>query len=345
MSTKNLIPIIILILETDLGGFMKKFSIIVLTYNSSKEGLLLTLESIIRQRFTDFEIIISDDSSDVDYCDLITVFFENNNFCDYCFIKNEKNLGTVDNYLNALKKANGKYIKGLGSGDLLYNSETINDLYFFMENHNAKFCFGNMMSYKINNPEFTVHFESFDAPKLLKPYNRKGHNDILRSMLIHQNWISGSTMVFEKNYLMSKLLAISGVVVYCEDLMQVLICLDKEELLEYPKNIVWYEFGEGISTSDNVNSKLFVDHSNFQKFLLNLYEKNKIVLKANKNLGLFNIKNPIIRKSIRLLRNPDLLFFKMKLKISHVFKKRTHTEIGFLDDKVFKELIAKLYKG
>ena len=43
--------------------FMMRFSIILLTYNVDMDEVKLTLKSILEQKFTDYEIVVSDDGS------------------------------------------------------------------------------------------------------------------------------------------------------------------------------------------------------------------------------------------------------------------------------------------
>ena len=59
------------------------FSVIVVTYNAIWDKLKLTLDSIIRQSFENFEIVMADDGSKEDVFDKVEAFFAENNFTRY----------------------------------------------------------------------------------------------------------------------------------------------------------------------------------------------------------------------------------------------------------------------
>lgn len=93
-------------------------SIVVITYNQEK-CLPKTLDSLLAQRCTfHYEIIVSDDCSKDDTRKVMADYAER-----YSCIKpyyNEKNLGLVGNYINAISKCRGKYI-AMCDGDDLWN--------------------------------------------------------------------------------------------------------------------------------------------------------------------------------------------------------------------------------
>mgnify|MGYP000552217109 FL=1 len=122
-------------------------SVIVLTYNPDIAKLRSTLFSIIIQKNIDFEIIIADDGSNDDYYDNVLKFFEQNKFINFSIIKNNTNMGIVNNYYNALKRSNGEYIYGISPGDMLYDTNVLLNLYDFAKNKNAEICFGDAAFY------------------------------------------------------------------------------------------------------------------------------------------------------------------------------------------------------
>jgi glycosyltransferase involved in cell wall biosynthesis len=84
---------------------MAKISIIVPTYNRC-DFLKETIESILNQSFQDFEIIITDNDSSDDTEKVVRLFNDER----IIYKKNEKNIGSVLNYNEALKLATGEYI-------------------------------------------------------------------------------------------------------------------------------------------------------------------------------------------------------------------------------------------
>jgi glycosyltransferase involved in cell wall biosynthesis len=91
-----------------------KFSILIPTYNGG-DVLGDTLRSILSQNFTNYEIIVNDDSSS-DNTEKIA-----SSFCDsrITFYRNEKNLGYPGNLEQARKRAKGEIIYLMGQDDIL----------------------------------------------------------------------------------------------------------------------------------------------------------------------------------------------------------------------------------
>jgi glycosyltransferase involved in cell wall biosynthesis len=90
-----------------------KVSICIPTYKQV-EFLKRTLQSIAIQTFSNYEIIICDDSPDDSVYDLINTFGFNGRLKYY---KNEKNLGSPENWNETIKYATGEYIKMLHHDD------------------------------------------------------------------------------------------------------------------------------------------------------------------------------------------------------------------------------------
>ena len=100
---------------------MPKVSICLTTYNRGSV-LSLTIDSILAQSFTDFELIISDDCS-TDETGKICKKYEQKDIRVkyYC---NESNLKMPGNLNAAIKRASGKYIANLHDGDV-YRADLI----------------------------------------------------------------------------------------------------------------------------------------------------------------------------------------------------------------------------
>ena len=88
-----------------------KFSIIILSYNTKRESLLLTLKSVLLQDILDdIEIIMADDGSKEKYEKETVKMFEKYEFSNYVFAPNKENIGTVKNILRALQYATGEFV-------------------------------------------------------------------------------------------------------------------------------------------------------------------------------------------------------------------------------------------
>jgi glycosyltransferase involved in cell wall biosynthesis len=90
-------------------------SICIPSYNS-EEFIATTLESVLGQSFTDFEVVIADDKSTDGTVAVIKKFDDRR----IRLIENEENLGLGTNWNKVLSSAGGEYVKLLGDDDLLY---------------------------------------------------------------------------------------------------------------------------------------------------------------------------------------------------------------------------------
>lgn len=103
-------------------------SICIPTYNQS-ELLKRLLDSIMNQTYQDFEVIVSDDSGNAEVQEVVS---------DYLGIRyyhNEKTLGAIRNYNQAMMYAEGKYIKVMGHDDWFTTEGSLKCYVEMMEKH------------------------------------------------------------------------------------------------------------------------------------------------------------------------------------------------------------------
>lgn len=115
-----------------------KVSICIPTYRQV-DFLRQTLHSVVVQKFTDYEIIISDDSPDDSVRDLISEF----NFGEKLhYYRNEKSLGSPENWNAAIGKASGEYVKILHHDDMLAHPDALSAFVGLLDNNpDANFGF------------------------------------------------------------------------------------------------------------------------------------------------------------------------------------------------------------
>ena len=88
-----------------------KVSICIPTYNQV-EYLKKCIQSILAQDYLDYEIVISDDSTN----DTVKSYIDSLNLNQkISYYRNSPSLGTPENWNHAISKAKGKYIKVLHS--------------------------------------------------------------------------------------------------------------------------------------------------------------------------------------------------------------------------------------
>lgn len=70
------------------------FSILILSYNSDYQKMLLTIDSVLKQKDVSFEIIVCDDASRENNFPQLDTYLSDKNI-PYHLLGNRKNLGTV----------------------------------------------------------------------------------------------------------------------------------------------------------------------------------------------------------------------------------------------------------
>lgn len=311
-----------------------QFSVIVLTYNSALNEVIQSINSILKQRNVEYEIIISDDGSKINNESQIREFFIRKDFLKFKFLSTGENVGTVRNALNGLAAASGKIVKLLGAGDFLFSNTTLKEIAEFMAEDSCLCCFGGMTAYSYNkNGE--IEISDFNHPRDLSVYENN-KNDVLkfRNIIGFEDWISGASMFFKKECLCAYLKNMVGTVKYCEDLIAAELALNGIYFSYIGKPVVWYKIGEGISTAENdtFKEKLREDHKKYWRYLEKEY--------SNKYLNKSNEKRIIRATKSRLhyyLFNPKRLIFEIKLIIQGNKKNDNCMEAGFLDELLSEE--------
>lgn len=96
------------------------FSIAIPTYNRP-EDLKLAVKSFLMQNFTDFEIVISDNSLDSESEKICRSFGDRR----IKYSRNKTNIGFARNLYRVIKKASGKYVFLFGNDDLMFQSDSL----------------------------------------------------------------------------------------------------------------------------------------------------------------------------------------------------------------------------
>lgn len=112
-------------------------SVITPVYNGEKT-IDKTIESVINQTFSDFELIIVDDISNDETINIIKSYQEKDSRIKLYILNKKGGASGARNY--ALKKAKGKYIAFLDSDDL-WKSDKLEKQVKFMEDNNIYFSY------------------------------------------------------------------------------------------------------------------------------------------------------------------------------------------------------------
>lgn len=269
------------------------FSVMVLCYKPDMKKLFQTLYSVLMQEGVSYEIILADDGSGMDYRHLVEQWFEKNNFSDYKIVMNKQNRGTVKNLLSGLDVAEGKYTKNISPGDYLYREDSLAKAFFCLEENHCRIAFGGAKYYALQNG--ALQFFEHQSPVDMKPYLHHDIRKIRRNYLLFRDYILGAALVFDKETAIQYTKKISDGVKYAEDTAVIAMLAEGQEIAYMGENIVWYEYGTGISTNASQtwaqiifdeNKYIFEQYKDTDNIARKAYQINFAKMPANRYLAL-----------------------------------------------------------
>ena len=315
-----------------------RFTVLVITYNSDLQKTYLTLQSIISQKFDDFEIVIADDGSGNNHFDEIQRFFEKRQFARYKLVANDKNRGTVQNLLSGLRETAGEYVKFISAGDTLYDENTLQNVYDYMEQNQYTCCFGLLQGYQrevSGSIKKVRYFHPFD----MKAYRTKNTRRIVKNLVLYSDNVCGAAICYEREFAWEFMNRIQKEVVYEEDIFQVLAAVEGRPVQLYDDYMIWYEIGTGMTTKKHSEFEELI-RKDVERFYTELYRRhgdNPYVKKRFRLLRLYHIHNLYIRTILRFFVNPDALRYVLDTMIQRkcgVHQKQINRR-GFLEQEEF----------
>ena len=220
-------------------------SVCVATYHPDDEMLFATLTSIVQQQGCTFEILVGDDGSEHFDVKRVELWFLQHHFKDYIILCSPENQGTVQNGMNMLLRARGRYIKGISPGDFLYSSCVLADMMHFMEENGYQFAFGRSCNYRKEHNQYIIVDRM--NPHYLRPYQEGGISAIKEAYLVCQDYAVGAAFLVERELMISYTRDIVGHVTYMEDGVYIMMVADDIPLGFWDHNLIWYECETGIS--------------------------------------------------------------------------------------------------
>ena len=137
---------------------MPKVSICIPAYNNA-EGVKRLLDSILIQTFTDYEILISDDSSNDQIQDLIASYPEGT----ISYRRNRLSLGAAANWNRCIQRARGEFIKLMHHDDWFSDCNSLETFVNLLE-QNPKAVLAFSGTYQVRGDEsFARHISEEDA--------------------------------------------------------------------------------------------------------------------------------------------------------------------------------------
>lgn len=316
-------------------------SVCVAIYNSDFSKLLITLSSIIIQKGIIIEIIIADDGSKKDLSPQIRDFFVKKHFSRYKIIRNNENKGTVSNFFEAVKAADGEYIKCIAPGDLLYSENALAESIEYMKRSNLDACFSNAAYY--SDKHELVFPKVLIAPQEVSCYIKNQITLQKLYCLILSDFICGATFMVTRDVFFYYLNMIVDRVKYSEDSIYRIMIFDEKRIGFYDALTIYYHYGEGISTSKKTKwiKLLYNDNNALNMILLqkckgkSFFEKRfKMVLKYCGST--ISLRNRVLRSLIF----PESFFLWCKSK----FNRRLNTKDASFDFYKKCKLISNEYE-
>ena len=129
-----------------------KIDIILPNYNSSK-FIIKTIESILRQTYKNWQLIIVDDFSNIETKNILKKISKKKNIKVF-FLNRNRGAGYCRNF--AVKKSNSPYVAFIDSDDI-WKKDKLKKQISFMKNNNFLFSYTNYKTFgeknrKVNNP-------------------------------------------------------------------------------------------------------------------------------------------------------------------------------------------------
>ena len=177
---------------------MKKpfVTVVVLTYYKF-DGIKNNLESLAKQDYTDFEVIVQDDGSpNFDRAYLEELAADTLGEIPWTVHQNEKNMGTVRSFNTAVNMAKGDYVFPLSQDDCFYEETAIRHIVEYMESHPE--CVA-CTSRRVGETSGRMYPEEADI-QMLQRWDVKE----LFPRVAYENFISGSTIYYRKSFLESR---------------------------------------------------------------------------------------------------------------------------------------------
>lgn len=286
-----------------------KVSVIVACYNPDMMKLKKTLCSIFNQQGVDFNIIISDDGSKIEYRkeleDWLKLFNFDKNKIKLNFLK--ENVGTIKNLLSALKICSNKYVKVISPGDYLYDKNSLKIYLKKAEKNNADIVFSRAQYY---SPELKFL-------NITSPINKVAFKNCLikTSLLYFHDFILGASIFVKRDLLETILNEVSPFMRLVEDVpLTILSSIYGKKIYGVNKKLIWYEYGLGISTS----SVSQICENEISKFFEYMYEIDNHEVQVLKKF--LEIENTVSSKCKKWR-----LFFttSFKITLSRLFYKLT----------------------
>lgn len=225
---------------------------LIASYNASFEKLKRSVLSGIVQEGVSLQIIICDDGSqDPHFVELRGLFLEHS-FTNYVLLGAKKNTGTVKNVLKASDHACGRYLVAIGAGDYFCHKTILRDWVQDCDTHNAPISFGDIVNFHtVNGKDEVVSAPRIPHCLFLYQKTPRHLNTERYAYLLCYDHICGASWMTRTDLFFSYTKMLDDRVIYANDNCFRLMIHDGYSFHYYPKEVMNYEYGDGVSTSSS----------------------------------------------------------------------------------------------
>lgn len=249
-------------------------SVIMATYNPIWEKCAFTLDSVVGQKDVELELIIVDDGSADNMFGRFAEYLDNKDFHNYRLIEHEENHGTVRNYYDGVSAAKGNYIKLISPGDALFNESILADWIDALEKSGRSWSFADAVYYTSSGNGVEISGTPV-APRVIDCYLKANEQECRWNYIVLEDLPLGAAILCDRSVFGEYLSLLKDKVVYSEDLSFMLMMYDAILPLYYSKACIFYEFGSGVSTSNNDKWR--------QRFLADMRAAEQIMINKESN--------------------------------------------------------------
>lgn len=291
-----------------------KISVAMATFNGDRY-VCEQLESILKQTFPPFEIIISDDCSTDNTSKILHEYAKK--YDQITLLEQTCNIGVNNNFIKASEHCTGDYIAFSDQDDVWAQDKLEAILAAIkIDRKKVELAYGKSIIIDKNGVKQNVNEEDFLR---FKKY-RSGR---VPFSFIYTNCVSGHSLVVSKD-LLKHSFPIEGNTLY--DHWLALIASAKSSVLYVPNSITYHRIHGENATNDIVkNSTLKKKRVKSRKYSRYIYERITILARINKILAADSFLKEDERQFFQLLNDEilksDNLFFNTKL-VFPLFKKR-----------------------
>lgn len=181
---------------------MEDLFTIVITHYNQEQYIFEAINSVLNQKYSNIEILITDDCSKNFPKEKILDYIEKSkgkNIKNIEFIINSENLGTVKTLNKAIKKANGKYISFFAADDMLNNGDVIENYVKAFKKYNRKIITGQSFEYdKFLKENKGAYVNVKNAMKNNKKSSKKLYIAMIKNCLYASGATAYDTSIFKE---------------------------------------------------------------------------------------------------------------------------------------------------